>query len=167
MDVQYQRSTQYSIAQRSLSRSAWQGMDKKLIQRLGGDSLYPCVLGHEFSRKKGGCGGPFPHFLLHAEKLRDWTRKPCWNYFYPGVRKTRATPHMCLFGSSVWYHASRSIAEHCEWQENQTACRTHFHMKGFAVKLVLKQRHKSSSCLFLLFKIQDGDFILMIYEGQP
>ena len=26
--------------------------------------------------------------------------------------------------------------------ENETACRTHFHMKGFALKLVLKQRHK-------------------------
>ena len=26
--------------------------------------------------------------------------------------------------------------------ENETACRTHFHMKGFALKLVLKKRHK-------------------------
>ena len=26
--------------------------------------------------------------------------------------------------------------------ENETACRTHFHMKGFALRLVLKQRHK-------------------------
>ena len=26
--------------------------------------------------------------------------------------------------------------------ENETACRTHFHMKGFALKLVLKLRHK-------------------------
>ena len=26
--------------------------------------------------------------------------------------------------------------------ENKTACRTHFHMKGFALRLVLKQRHK-------------------------
>ena len=25
--------------------------------------------------------------------------------------------------------------------ENQTACRTHFHVKGFALRLVLKQRH--------------------------
>ena len=25
--------------------------------------------------------------------------------------------------------------------ENETACRTHFHMKGFALRLVLKQRH--------------------------
>ena len=26
--------------------------------------------------------------------------------------------------------------------ENETACRTHFHMKGFALRLVLKQRDK-------------------------
>ena len=26
--------------------------------------------------------------------------------------------------------------------ENETACRTHFHMKGFTLRLVLKQRHK-------------------------
>ena len=26
--------------------------------------------------------------------------------------------------------------------ENETACRTHFHKKGFALTLVLKQRHK-------------------------
>ena len=26
--------------------------------------------------------------------------------------------------------------------ENETACRTHFHVKGFARRLVLKQRHK-------------------------
>ena len=28
--------------------------------------------------------------------------------------------------------------------ENETACRTHFHMKGFARRLVLKQRHKGT-----------------------
>ena len=26
--------------------------------------------------------------------------------------------------------------------ENETACRTHFHMKSFALRLVLTQRHK-------------------------
>ena len=26
--------------------------------------------------------------------------------------------------------------------ENETACKTHFHMKVFALRLVLKQRHK-------------------------
>ena len=28
--------------------------------------------------------------------------------------------------------------------ENETACRTHFHMEGFAIRLVLKQRHKKT-----------------------
>ena len=28
-----------------------------------------------------------------------------------------------------------------DFHENETACRTHFHMKGFALGLVLKQRH--------------------------
>ena len=28
--------------------------------------------------------------------------------------------------------------------ENETACRTTFHMKGFALRLVLKQRHKGT-----------------------
>ena len=28
--------------------------------------------------------------------------------------------------------------------ENETACRTHFHMKGFALRLVMKQRHKGT-----------------------
>ena len=27
--------------------------------------------------------------------------------------------------------------------ENETVCRTHFHMKGFALRLVLKQRQKT------------------------
>ena len=26
--------------------------------------------------------------------------------------------------------------------ENETICRTHFHMKGFTIGLVLKQRHR-------------------------
>ena len=28
--------------------------------------------------------------------------------------------------------------------ENETVCRTHFHMKGFALRLVMKQRHKGT-----------------------
>ena len=28
--------------------------------------------------------------------------------------------------------------------ENETACRTHFHMKGFALRLVMKRRHKKT-----------------------
>ena len=29
-----------------------------------------------------------------------------------------------------------------DFHENETACRTPFHMKGFALRLVLKKRHK-------------------------
>ena len=29
-----------------------------------------------------------------------------------------------------------------DWHENGTACRIHFRMNGFALRLVLKQRHK-------------------------
>ena len=29
-----------------------------------------------------------------------------------------------------------------DFHENETVCRTHFHMNGFALRLVLKQRHK-------------------------
>ena len=31
-----------------------------------------------------------------------------------------------------------------DFHENETACRTHFHMKGFALRLALKQRHKGT-----------------------
>ena len=37
---------------------------------------------------------------------------------------------------------NRSYENDFDWHENETACRTHFHMKGFALRLVLKQRHK-------------------------
>ena len=50
-------------------------MGRKLIQRLGSDSLYPCVLGHEFPAR-GWEWRAVPPFLLRAGKLRDWTRKP-------------------------------------------------------------------------------------------
>ena len=42
--------------------------------------------------------------------------------------------------------------------ENETACRNHFHMKGFALRLVLKQRHKRTRkwpiFIFVLIKVQ-------------
>ena len=31
-----------------------------------------------------------------------------------------------------------------DMHENETACRTHFHMKGFALRLVMKQKHKGT-----------------------
>ena len=37
---------------------------------------------------------------------------------------------------------NRSYENDFDWHENETACRTHFHMKGFALRLVLTQRHK-------------------------
>ena len=78
MDVQYQRSTQYSIAQRSLSRSAWWGMGRKLIQRLGANSLCPCVLGHEFPARGWVWRAvpPFPPSRWKTERLNEKTRDP-------------------------------------------------------------------------------------------
>ena len=37
---------------------------------------------------------------------------------------------------------SLSYESDFDLHENETACRTHFHIKGFALRLVLKQRHK-------------------------
>ena len=37
---------------------------------------------------------------------------------------------------------NHSYENEFDLHENETACRTHFHMKGFALRLVLKQRHK-------------------------
>ena len=34
--------------------------------------------------------------------------------------------------------------------DNETACRTHFHMKGFALRLVLKLRHNSEMAYLML-----------------
>ena len=53
------------------------------------------------------------------------------------------------------------VPNHCcendfDLHENETACRTHFHKKGFAIRLVLKQRYKGTqkwpvAHIFLLF----------------
>ena len=40
------------------------------------------------------------------------------------------------------FKASLSGKNDFDFHEKETACRTHFHMKGFALRLVLKQRHK-------------------------
>ena len=37
---------------------------------------------------------------------------------------------------------NHSYENYFDLHGNETACRTHFHMKGFALRLVLKQRHK-------------------------
>ena len=37
---------------------------------------------------------------------------------------------------------NHSYENDVDLRENETACRTHFHKKGFALRLALKQRHK-------------------------
>ena len=37
---------------------------------------------------------------------------------------------------------NHSYEDDFDLHENETAYKTHFHMKGFALRLVLKQRHK-------------------------
>ena len=37
---------------------------------------------------------------------------------------------------------SHSYENDFDLHEKETACRTHFHMQGFALRLALKQRHK-------------------------
>ena len=37
---------------------------------------------------------------------------------------------------------NHSYEDDFDLHENETACRTHFHMKGFALGFALKQRHK-------------------------
>ena len=40
--------------------------------------------------------------------------------------------------------------------ENETACRTHFHMKGFALRLALKQRYKGTRKLPIVTHFDDS-----------
>ena len=37
---------------------------------------------------------------------------------------------------------NHSYENNFDLHENETACRAHFHMKGFALRVILKQRHK-------------------------
>ena len=46
---------------------------------------------------------------------------------------------------------SHSYENSFDLHENETACRTHFHMKGFKLRLVLKQTHKRI-CLILVLR---------------
>ena len=45
--------------------------------------------------------------------------------------------------------------------ENETACRTHFHMKGFALRLVLKQRQERTRKWPITFKHQ---FFMFMFQ---
>ena len=52
---------------------------------------------------------------------------------------------------------NHSYENYFDLHENETACRTHFHMKGFALRRVLKQRHERSetvyfACIFKVFE---------------
>ena len=46
--------------------------------------------------------------------------------------------------------------------ENELACRTHFHMKGFALRLALKQRHKKTRKWPIAFPIVKVKFIYYV-----
>ena len=39
---------------------------------------------------------------------------------------------------------NHSYENYFDLHENEPACRTHFHMKGFVLRLVLKQREKGT-----------------------
>ena len=66
------------------------------------------------------------------------------------------------------------MRNHCcendfDLHENETACRTDFHMKGFALRLVLKQRHKRTrkwpiGYIEVDFSFALPDFVLYIEE---
>ena len=72
------------------------------------------------------------------------------------TKKTRLVRYLlyisivCLKGSAmISIHETRlrivrnhSHESEFDLHENETACRTHFHIKGFALRLVLKQRHQ-------------------------
>ena len=65
---------------------------------------------------------------------------------------------------------NHSFENDFDLHENETACRTHFHMKGFALRLVLKQRHKrtrkwpiSPCCSFVNSKLKT---ILSLKRGN-
>ena len=49
---------------------------------------------------------------------------------------------LCLCCKASLSRRNHSYENDFELHENEAACRTHFHMKGFALRLVLKQRHK-------------------------
>ena len=48
----------------------------------------------------------------------------------------------CAFISKRVLVQNHSYENVFDLHENETACRTHFHVKGFALRLVLKQMHK-------------------------
>ena len=66
------------------------------------------------------------------------------------------------------------MRNHCyenyfDLHENETACRTHFHMKGFALRFVLKQKHKRTRKLPILWFYRGAKYRPWIIgnEGDP
>ena len=63
---------------------------------------------------------------------------------------------------------NRSFENDFDLHENETACRTHFHIKGFAHRLVLKQRHKRTRkwpiSLYLYYLSYFNKFQLMYFK---
>ena len=53
-----------------------------------------------------------------------------------------------LFQSESKWLQNHSNENDVDLNETETACRTHFHMKGFALRLVLRQRHENSEMAF-------------------
>ena len=51
--------------------------------------------------------------------------------------------------------------------ENETACRTHFHMKGFALRLVLKQRYKRTRKWLIVIYFSTSMYFLLFYPSKP
>ena len=68
--------------------------------------------GHEFSCNRVGMEGRSSFPPSRCETERESSGPVL--IVVLGCEKTRATPDMCLFGSSVRYHASHVIIEHRE-----------------------------------------------------
>ena len=63
---------------------------------------------------------------------------------------------LCFKSSQVQDH---SYEIDFDLHENETACRTNFHMKGFALRPVLKQRHKRTRRWPIRSRSSDVDFV--------
>ena len=58
---------------------------------------------------------------------------------------------------------NHSYANEFDLHENETACRTRFHMKGLAFRLVLKQRHKRTRNLAYYCKERKIKLLISVY----
>ena len=56
---------------------------------------------------------------------------------------------------------NHSYENEFDLHENETACRTHLHMKGFSLRLVLKQRHKRTRKLPITV-VLSGETVAMV-----